>query len=87
MSDSAYSVAEEKIRKDYFSKTCLTVAIWVGVVGFAIATWLLNWELKTQGVILNVAAYSSVIWGPWLMYKEWRGMRKELEALESNKDE
>lgn len=86
MSDSAYSEAEEKIRKDYLGKTCLTVAIWVGVIGFAIAAWVLDWDLKTKGVILNVAAYSSIIWGPWLMYREWRGMRNEMDALHGNKD-
>lgn len=87
MNDSIYNEAEEKIRKDYLGKTCLTVAIWVGVIGFAIATWVLDWDLKTSGMILNVAAYSSIIWGPWLMYNEWRTMRKELNELRKTKDQ
>lgn len=86
MNDLAYSEAEEKIRKEYLGKTCLSIIAWVSVVGFAIATWALDWNLQTKGVILNIAAYSSIIWGPWLMYNEWRGMRKELKALNGNRD-
>lgn len=86
MDDSIHKEAEDKIRKDYLGKTCLSLAIWVGVIGFAIATWVFDWNLKTSGMILNVAAYSSIIWGPWLMYNEWRGMRKEMAELNNNKD-